>query len=149
MRGRLRVWLLACAALLALWQGAVLAQGAPGAVSSNDTKALQQVIRDQLAAFAQDDAARAFSYATPGIRGVFGTPENFMAMVRTSYPVVYRPASVIFLKPEQDGDQVLQPVQMSDSDGIVWIALYTMQRQGNGAWLTNGCQLARSRGQVT
>lgn len=118
-------------------------------ISEADTRALQAVIRAQLDAFAADDAAKAYSYASPGIRGAFRTPEIFMEMVRRGYPVVYRPASVVFLAPEHHGRDVLQPVQMTDKDGVVWLALYLMQRQGSGVWLTNGCQIARSRGQVT
>lgn len=156
MRIRFNPWLRAFAGLLALWLNVALAQvpaspSAPAApaVGSAEAKAVQQVIRAQLEAFAADDAARAYAYASPAIRGVFPSADIFMHMVRNGYPVVYRPASVVFLKPEKDGEEILQPVQMTDAEGRVWIALYTMQRQGSGAWLTNGCRLARSGGQVT
>ncbi len=46
-----------------------------------------------------DDAKRAFSYAAPSIRAMFGTPERFLAMVRAGYPVVYRAAGATFLIP--------------------------------------------------
>ena len=140
---------------LLYWAGAVLliCAGAAGAqeaaLSSADTGAIEGVIRGQLDAFAADDAAKAFSFAAPGIRRTFGTAENFMNMVRTGYPMVYRPAAVLFLKPETDGREVLQPVQMTDKEGLLWIALYNMQRQPNGKWLTGGCRLVRSQGSVT
>jgi len=157
MRLRFNSWLRACAGLLALWlafcPGVAFAQApsvptAP-AVSGAEAKAVQQVIRAQLDAFAADDAAKAYSYASPSIRSVFPSADIFMHMVRNGYPVVYRPASVAFLKPEKDGDEILQPVRMTDEEGRVWIALYTMQRQASGAWLTNGCRLARGQAQVT
>ena len=147
MRKYLFSWLLLCAGMLAAWQGAACAQEAR--IGSRDAAAIQAVIRAQLDAFAGDDANRAFAYATPGIRRVFGSAENFLIMVKHSYPVVYRPASVIFLRPEADAGEVLQPVRMTDADGLVWLALYSMQHQTDGAWLTNGCRLVRSRGQVT
>ena len=59
-------------------------------------------------------AARAFSYATPGIRELFGSPETFMAMVKSSYPVVYRPRNVVFQKPTMTGSDLVQPVRMTD-----------------------------------
>jgi hypothetical protein len=157
MRLRFNSWLRTCAGWLALWlalcSGAALAQAPAGpsvpAVSGAEAKAVQQVIRAQLDAFAADDAPKAYSYASPSIRGVFPSADIFMHMVRNGYPVVYRPASVAFLKPEKEGDEILQPVQMTDEEGRVWIALYTMQRQASGAWLTNGCRLARGKGQVT
>ena len=51
---------------------------------------MRAVIEAQLDAFRKDDAARAFSLATPGIREAFGSLENFMNMVRSAYAVVYR-----------------------------------------------------------
>jgi len=148
--GCLRLWRLRWFLLFLF--GAALA-GPAGAqeaqVGGADARAIEQVIRAQLDAFASDDAGKAFSYAAPGIRRAFGTPENFIAMVRHSYPVVYRPAAVNFLKPEIVDRQVLQPVRMTDNDGTLWIAIYTMQRQPGGVWLTNGCRLGRTQGQVT
>jgi hypothetical protein len=144
----MRNFVLSCLLLVcAGFADAALAQEAP--VPAADAKAIEEVIRAQLAAFAKDDARKAFSYAAPGIRQMFGTPENFLAMVRTGYPVVYRPAAVNFLKPTGGDGEVIQPVRMSDADGTRWIALYLMQRQADGSWLTNGCRLQRSEGQVT
>ena len=45
------------------------------------------------------------------------TAENFIRMVRASYPVVYRPHSVKFETFEIVDDQVFQPVRMTDADG--------------------------------
>lgn len=120
---------------------------AQGALASADARAVREVIEAQLDAFQKDDAARAFSLATPAIRETFGTPENFMSMVRGSYAVVYRPANVAFEPPVLLDGQVVQPVRLSDEQGRAWIALYPMQRQPDGTWRTNGCQLARIPGQ--
>jgi len=35
----------------------------------------------------------------------------------------------------------------TDAEGNAWIALYPMQRQADGVWRINGCQLARLQGQ--
>jgi hypothetical protein len=124
-----------------------LAASSPAAeLSSEDAIAIRGVIAEQLEAFARDDARRAFALATNGIRERFGTPEVFMDMVRTGYPVVYRPKSVQFEKPAVVEGEVIQPVRMTDAEGNAWIALYPMQRQADGVWRINGCQLARLRG---
>ena len=68
-------------------------------------------------------------------------------MVRTGYPVVYRPQSVQFEKPAVVVGEVIQPVRMTDAEGNAWIALYPMQRQADGVWRINGCQLARLQGE--
>jgi len=133
--------------LLALLAGlAPLRAAAQDAVAPEDARAVRAVIEAQLDAFLHDDAERAFALATPGIRKTFGSAENFLEMVRNSYAVVYRPRSVVFEAPLLLDGQVLQPVRFSDADGHGWIAVYPMQRQPDGSWRTNGCQLARLAG---
>ena len=133
-----------CALLLV---AAPLLAAAQGAVSTEDARAVRQVIEAQLDAFREDDAARAFSLATPGIRQTFGSPENFIDMVRSSYAVVYRPTSVAFEAPVAIDGQVVQPVRMTDAEGRAWLAIYPMQRQPDGSWRTNGCRLGRLSGE--
>lgn len=117
------------------------------ALAAAEARAVREVIEAQIEAFRKDDAAKAFSLATPGIRELFGSPERFIEMVRASYAVVYRPASVAFDAPVLIKGNVFQPVRMTDSQGRAWLALYPMQRQPDGHWRTNGCQLARLPGQ--
>jgi len=119
------------------------------AVSDADARAVRDVIEAQLDAFKRDDAARAFSYATPGIRATFGSAETFMAMVREQYAVVYRPRSVSFDAPMIAGVEMVQPVHMTDADGRAWLALYPMEKQPDGSWRINGCHLARLQGRET
>ena len=135
-----------CTLLLAL---APLFAAAQQAVPPEDARAVREVIQAQLDAFRHDDAPRAFALATPGIRAAFGSAENFLEMVRSSYAVVYRPKSVIFEVPQLLDGQVLQPVRLTDAEGRAWIAIYPMQRQSDGSWRTNGCQLARLAGTET
>jgi hypothetical protein len=130
--------------------GLARAVGAQAAsVSPTDASQVQEVIKGQLDAFAADDAQRAFSYASPAIREMFGTPERFIEMVRTGYPMVYRPASVSFFEPEMIEGELLQKVRMTDSSGAVWLAIYRMQRQSDKSWRINGCDVVESAGRVT
>ena len=115
-------------------------------VTREDALAIRAVINEQLDAFAHDDAPRAFSLATSRIRAQFVTPEAFIDMVRSSYPVVYRPKTVRFDPLVFVGEEVVQPVRMTDAEGRSWIAQYPMQRQADGAWRINGCQLVRLSG---
>ncbi len=121
---------------------------APPAVSSLDALEAQKVVRAQLAAFAADDAERAFSYASASIRQMFGTAAQFLRMVRSTYPVVYRPAGVTFLKPQLETDVLVQPVHMTDQAGSTWLALYTLQRQDDKSWRIAGCVLVPRAGQT-
>ena len=119
------------------------------AVSATDAIGVRAVVQAQLDAFAADDAARAFSYASPDLRLAFGSAERFMAMVRSSYPVVLRPAAVAFAAPEATGAEILQRVHFTDAGGALWLAIYRLQRQDDNNWRIAGCQLARSRAQAT
>ena len=117
---------------------------APGqTIADADARAVRQVVQAQLEAFRRDDAARAFSYATPGIRATFGTAEKFMAMVREQYAVIYRPRSVSFEAPLMAGEDLVQPVHLTDGYGHAWMAIYPMVKQPDGTWRINGCHLAR------
>lgn len=109
--------------------------------------AAKAAVQGQLLAFANDDAELAFSFAAPIIQSVFKTPQNFIAMVIKSYPVVYRPVKVSFMKPESVGPDLLLPALMTDTRGKVWIANYTLQQQPDGKWLISGCELIEDKSQ--
>lgn len=107
-----------------------------------DARAVRRVIDGQLAALAANDAVRAFSYASAGVRAQMGDAARFMAMVRGGYPMVMRPASIAFFRPRLD-DQgaVLQTVQMRDREGRLWLANYRLVRQAKAGWRIDGCQV--------
>lgn len=121
--------------------GAVLVHAAGAAIPDKSARDVKLVVRAQLEAFAADDAKRAFSFAAGNIKEMFASADEFMQMVRGSYPVVYRPASVTFLTPKPDGKAVMQPVAMTDDQGGTWIAVYRLEQQKNRSWRIAGCVL--------
>jgi hypothetical protein len=123
-----------------------LAQAAD--VSVKQAAQIQALVQAQLKAFAADDAVRAFSFATPRIRKAFGNADAFLAMVRTSYPMVYRSASVSFFKPEKLDGVWVQRVQMSDEQGALWQVTYALVLQRDKSWRINGCEVSASEGRV-
>lgn len=126
---------------------APVALAAEPVVPATSARAVQLTVRAQLDAFASDDAKRAFSYAASTIQQIFGTPDNFMDMVRSTYPVVYRPASVTFLTPKPQGKVVVQPVHMTDGQGGSWLAVYRLEQQKDKSWRIAGCVLVANGGQ--
>ncbi|MCB1883592.1 MAG: DUF4864 domain-containing protein [Geminicoccaceae bacterium] len=106
-----------------------------------DAPAIRAVIEAQLKAFRSDDGAAAFAKASPGIQAMFGTPENFMAMVRQGYPQVYRPRAVEFADIVTERGRPVQRVRIVGPDGKVVMAHYPMQRQPDGSWRIDGCYL--------
>ncbi|MEO7885270.1 MAG: DUF4864 domain-containing protein [Polaromonas sp.] len=134
-----------CAALWLLG-AAVPVSAAP--LTAADEKNVGAVVQAQLDAFRKDDAVKAFSFAAPNVRQAVGTAKGFMTMVRRDYPVVYRPASVAFLNPEGKDGQAIQRVQMTDGNGVSWLAVYSLERQSNKAWRITGCVVAENKGRM-
>ena len=97
----------------------------------------------QIEAFGRDDAPAAFALASPGIQGMFGTPDRFLDMVRRTYPAVYRPRSVEYGELTREDGRIVQHVELTGQDGQPQLALYEMERDGD-AWRIAGCTLVRS-----
>ena len=122
---------------------AVLAMGLGLAARAEDqSTAIRQVISDQIAAFQADDFATAFTFASPGIRAMFGTPDRFGAMVREGYPMVWRPGEVRFSDLEERAGSVLQRVLVTDRAGALHVLEYEML-PGEQGWRIDGVRLLR------
>ena len=109
------------------------------------------VIRSQLDAIGHDDGPAAFRHAAPEIRERFGSAENFLAMVKGDYGLLYRPRSVTFLELTDLAAQggLVQRVLVTGSDGSEAVALYSMRRLDDGAWRVSGCALVPVPGNAT
>ena len=117
-------------------------------LNAADADNVRGVIAAQLAAFEADDASRAFSFATPQLQKVFGSADNFLLMVRSSYPVVYHHATVAFLKPALEGTTVTQLVHFTDDNGVLWVAMYRLERQKDRSWRISGCEAVATEGRA-
>ena len=127
--------------LLALLGGCVAQAGE--ALTPRDVAEIRAVIHRQIEAFRHDDAPGAFALVSPGVQQEFGSAERFLDVVRAAYQPVYRPASVAFLEVVAMGGEAVQPVQLTDGSGAVWLAYYAMQRQKDGSWRASGCHLVQ------
>lgn len=111
---------------------------------SNQTKAeefgaadqaeFKRIISTQISAFHADDGAKAFSFATPNLRKRFMTASNFMRMVKTGYPAVYRAKSFDFVGISDELGKPTQRVTIIGPQGSLWLALYGFQKQPDGTW---------------
>jgi len=124
----------------------VIASGARAQAepTSDDWTRIRTVIAAQRDALVGGDGARAFTYAAPGIQRYFGDVETFMRMVRQSYAALTDARYVEFLDGAVVGGDVVQPLRLVMNDGTVWVALYGMQRQGDGSWRIASCVIAPS-----
>jgi hypothetical protein len=134
-----------CALVLVLLWGVASAQDAATPleqIGPTDGRAVRAVVEGQLAALAVENSVQAFSYASPAIRSQFNDAAAFTEMVRRSYPMLIRPASISFFGPLAGHGVVLQAVQFRDREGNFWRAIYELQRQPDNSWRINGCAVA-------
>ncbi len=109
-------------------------------VRAQQQEEVRDVISSQLRAFGADDFDRAFGFASPGIRDMFGTAETFGRMVRQGYPMVHRPGEVTFLGQEAVGEGLRQRLMIRDADGALHVLDYDMV-PGEDGWRIDGVRL--------
>ena len=132
-------------ALLCLAGGIAFAPAAScEQLPAKEWTAIRKVIGDQLAALRAGDGATAMTFAAPGIREQFATPDNFLRMVRTGYAALLDARHTQFLEGAVIEDAVVQPLRLVLPDDTVLVALYQMQKQADGRWRIAGCVIAPS-----
>ena len=106
-----------------------------------DEKAdIQSTISDQLRAFASDNFIEAFTHASPGIKDIFGTVENFSNMVKKGYPMVWRYNNFEFLKLEETPQGYSQIVRITDQNDKLFLLKYFMKNVA-GIWKISGVSI--------
>jgi hypothetical protein len=101
---------------------------------------VQDTILNQIEAFKADDFATAFTFASPSIKSIFMSPENFGAMVKNGYPMVHRPGEVRMLEQRMVAGRLWQKVMITDQAGQTHVLDYQMIETPEG-WQINGVQL--------
>ena len=98
---------------------------------------IQNTISNQLKAFAADDFTEAFTHASPGIKDIFGSVENFSNMVKKGYPMVWRYNNFQFLKLEETAQGYSQIVRITNKKDELFLLKYYMQNI-SGIWNISG-----------
>jgi len=127
-------FLFACLMVLGLWAPAT-AQEAP----------IEDTIRSQIDAFLADDFVTAFTFASPNIQGIFGTPENFGRMVRQGYPMVHRPSDLRMGELRDVAGALWQRVFVTDAAGRGHVLDYQMVETVDG-WKINAVEVLKADG---
>jgi hypothetical protein len=104
---------------------------------------IQLTINSQIEAFRASDFERAFTFASPNIKQIFRTPENFGSMVVTGYPMVVDPAQVEMQDLREVGGALWQRVRVTDRKGQAFLLDYQMI-EGPDGWLINAVQLQKA-----
>ena len=104
---------------------------------------IEATIQSQIDAFLVDDFAKAFTFASPNIKSIFGSPDRFGQMVRQGYPMVWRPGEVRYLELREISGALWQKVMIRDQAGGIHLLDYQMINTGDG-WQINGVQILRA-----
>lgn len=109
---------------------------------AQDTNDVASIISEQLEAFEERDVDRAFTYASPMIKGLFQTSEVFGQMVELGYPMIWDNHDVRFLEQREfeEGRVVLQRVMIRDLAWALHLVEYQMIQLPQG-WRINGVQV--------
>lgn len=118
--------------------------------TSLDMKAQAQAVREvvhlQINALADDDAEKAYSLTTSATQQLLGSPNNLLSFIKDEFAPIYRPRHAMFQETEIIGQHALQIVQLIDSSGLIWIAIYQVELETDGKWKVDGCRLFETGG---
>ena len=109
---------------------------------AEDRDRITGVIGAQIEAFRDEDVTRAFGFASPRIRSLFGTPERFGQMVERGYPMVLRPNQVRYLELREVAGNLWQRVLITDQDGRLHLLDYQVV-EGGSDWKINAVQILK------
>ena len=98
---------------------------------------LEDVISRQLGAFNARDVDLAWSFASPVIQGLFGTPRNFGVMVSQGYPMVWDNSAARFVASREEAGRIYQRVMVQDTNGALHMLEYAMIQTPQG-WKIDG-----------
>ncbi|MFY9347736.1 MAG: DUF4864 domain-containing protein [Orrella sp.] len=149
------------ATLLLLWSGVAMA-GAPlliqapaplptpsaprTPVPGSVNNPIQAVIQNQISAFQADNFEVAFSYAAPNIQRAFGNARRFAQMIVSSFPMVWRPVEVKYLKLTRSGPYALQRVMVTDQQNTLHLLVYQLVPI-NQDWRISGVEILAMPGE--
>ncbi len=114
-------------------------------LSKKDVAAIQSAVQLQINALANDDAASAFELTTVDTRNRLGTADNFLRLIKEQYDPVYRHQTALFSVPQMVHGKIYQLVRLTDLNSHVWVAIYLMHKDEQGAWKIDGCELVETK----
>jgi len=107
---------------------------------------LRRVIESQLAAFRQDDYARAYHFAASSLKTQVSLPA-FERLVRTSYPVIAKSSAVQFGVILDNGGEAMVNASIVGESGGIRHYQYILERERSG-WKIMGVNEVKSIGTV-
>lgn len=130
--------------LLTAWQPVQAALPA-ATLPAADVEAIHQAVQRQLDALKKGDAAGAFALTTDDTRNRLGTPDKFLQVIKEQYDPVYRHRLAMLSTIHVINGKVYQLVRLTDQESHVWVAIYAVNKDKQGAWKIDGCELFQTK----
>lgn len=123
--------------------GILLAQPA---LAEGPRDTIAGTINGQMQAFSAQDATAAFEFASPQIKRIFGTAQNFAGMVERTYPMIWNHGAVRLLELREAHGGQWQRVLVMDQAGRGHLLEYQMIEAAEG-WQINAVYLLPAPGE--
>ncbi len=103
-------------------------------ISEGEINQVQDVIREQLSAFAAGDSITAYSHVAASLREKFISPNQFMSMVKQAYAPLYGTKEYKFVRHITNKHHVMQEIIFEDNRQQVWRAFYALSKNTDNEW---------------
>ena len=104
-------------------------------------------ISSQIDAFKKNDVNEAYTFAAPNIQAQFPNPDTFGLMVKSGYPIIWKPKSFKFVKFKDLGDKCIQRVLFQSYEGSLETYDYILEKNNN-LWRIAGVLTIKSAGET-
>lgn len=132
-----------------LQQAALTAPLPKHGLSTLEMQGIKAAVRGQILALAAHDADRAFGYLTPAIQDYFTSSKAFLRTLAKQVTPMIQAQRFAFMGVDRDAVGAVQKVLLTGPKGHQWLATFKVQRQPDGNWLINGCQVDAAQGRQT
>lgn len=115
----------------------------PSSVPTELDLIAKSVIESQIKAFQRADIDAAYAFASPDIKSKFENAEVFGTMVKSAYPVIWKPEEFQFMKSMMVLDVIVQRVLFFDDNKKMYVFDYLIKKFDE-RWLINGVYLVEN-----
>ncbi len=117
-------------------------------LKASDRQQIAETVIEQLKAFAEKDAKKAYSLAAPAARADFVSANQFLNNLNDIYQLITRSRIERLDGLDMGNADPRQRILLTSPSGRMWMAYFTMQKQPGGEWKVLGFMIEDAPGQV-
>lgn len=118
-------------------------------LSEFELERIRASIRGHIRALTARDADAAYDILTPLVKDYYNDSNSFLKVLTSQLKPLANARSFAFAEIAREDTQAVQSVVLIDPEGREWIAEFRLERQGDGRWAIQGCQVERAAGRQT